>query len=81
MLRLLLALIPLLMAACTTLPPPEKVAGDEEDVVCELGSSTGSNRLSRQCRTAAQREKDKAAVEAFGNQVRRNAPGSSDGAR
>jgi hypothetical protein len=77
--RFLLALLPLLMAACAAPAPAEKIAGDDENVVCELGSSIGSNRLTRQCRTAAQRDKDKADVEAFGGQLRRNAPGKADG--
>lgn len=73
--RFLLALLPLLMAACAAPPATDTtVASADEGVHCEVGSRTGSNMISKHCRSAAQREQDKAGVQAVGDQLRVGTP-------
>jgi len=67
----LLTLLPLLMSACAAPPATQTVAAADEGVVCEQSSRTGSNMISKHCRSAAQREKDKSDTQEFGDKIRR----------
>lgn len=78
--RLLLALLPLALAACAAAPASKEVALAplDKDTVCERESSTGTNLPKTRCRTADQRKADQDAVRQA-EESRRNYPGMTTG--
>lgn len=58
--RLLLPLIPLLLAACASAPTESKQgvaqAPADKDTICEREARTGTNLLTMRCSTAEQRK-------------------------
>lgn len=61
--RILLALLPLALAACAPAPVVVNVASaTQPGVVCETEAATGTNFPKKRCRTEAQRAEDQAQV-------------------
>lgn len=75
MLRPLLVLLPLLVTACAPMPPAETASAEEPGVVCEREIRTGSHMTSKHCRSAEQRDKERAEAQSFGDNVRATPPG------
>lgn len=73
--RLLLTLLPLALAACASAPPAGQQAADN-GTLCERETPTGSMLAKSKCRTAEQREADRAGVAATAEAIRnqRNLP-------
>lgn len=78
--RLLLALLPLALAACAGTPQQKDVAlaAMPSDMVCQTETPTGSNMPKKRCRTEAQRKADQDQVKDF-EQNRRTSPGDPMG--
>jgi hypothetical protein len=77
--RLLLPLVPLVLAACASTPPagPQAATGaTDKGTVCERDIPTGSMLSKSTCRTAEQREAERAGVAATAEAIRnqRNMP-------
>ncbi len=69
--RILLALLPLFLAACADAPPKQTVAAaPTADVVCEVDAATGTNFPKKRCRTEAQRADEKTQVRDMQDNVR-----------
>ena len=63
--RLLLSLLPLVLAACAAAPATKEVAlaPVDKDTVCERESSTGTSLSKTRCRSAEQRKADQDTVQ------------------
>ena len=75
--RFLFALLPLMVTACASPPASQTAAAtsaEQDGVVCEQGSRTGSNMISKHCRSAAQRDQDKKEAAELGDKIRRTGP-------
>ena len=78
--RLLLALLPLALAACAAAPAQKEVAlaSIDKDTICEHEARTGSNLPTKRCRSAEQRQADQEALSRVEEQ-RRNITGLTTG--
>lgn len=78
--RLLLALLPLALAACAETPQQKDVAlaAMPSDMVCQTETPTGSNMPKKRCRTEAQRQSEQDQVKDF-ELNRRTSPGDPMG--
>ncbi|MFG6415657.1 hypothetical protein ACG02S_17325 [Roseateles sp. DC23W] len=71
---LLVPLLSLLLAACAASPRGAGTTADAEGTICERESRTGSMLSSSRCRTEAQREAERRAAAAVGENMRQSAP-------
>lgn len=64
--RILPLLLPWVLAACasTSSAPAQQAVAADKDVVCERETPTGTSLPTRRCRSLAQREADRRAVDA-----------------
>jgi len=78
MTRLLLSLIPLVLAACAAAPAPQPgtTAANDDDASCRRETQIGSAISKSSCRTASQRAADRAGVDEMAQAVK-NHPGQS----
>lgn len=76
--RILLRLMPVVLAACASTPPPPPTDGEMAargpDVTCEREVRTGTSLPTKRCRTVEQREADRRAVDGVRDAVRNTGP-------
>lgn len=65
--RMLLILLPLALAACASTTSPaaksDSLASNDNNVICDRETSTGTSMPTKRCRSAEQRDADKRAAE------------------
>lgn len=71
---LLVPLLSLLLAACAASPRGGASTADAEGTICEREARTGSMLASSRCRTEAQREAERRAAAAAGENMRQTSP-------
>lgn len=77
--RILLALVPVVLAACAAAPTPSaNPTVADADTICEREARTGTILPSTRCRTAEQRKEERAAVNSA-EENRRNFQGLTTG--